>query len=236
MDLLLLFRRAAARSPLAIAALLLFFATHVQSADLQRGEKVFTQCAACHAVGPDAKTVIGPPLTDVYGRRIGSYPGFKYSPAMALAGRNLLVWDDKALDALMDDPHEFMPGTPMPGQLADPADRQAVIALLKAYKEGSAKPGEALAAARDPEVSADILAIQGDPEYGEYLASECMTCHQADGSNRGIPSITGWPVQSFVTVMHAYKNKSRDNEVMQTIAGALGDEEIAGLAAWFKTR
>ena len=35
--------------------------------------------------------------------------------------------------------------------------------------------------------------------------------------------------------MHAYKNKTRENPVMQMIAGRLGDEEIAALAAYFAT-
>ncbi|MBL6432246.1 MAG: hypothetical protein HPM95_18675 [Alphaproteobacteria bacterium] len=60
-----------------------------------------------------------------------------------------------------------------------------------------------------------------------------MTCHQADGEDKGIPSITGWPGDRFVTVMHAYKTKSRDNPVMQSIAASLSDEEIAALAAYF---
>lgn len=206
------------------------------SADLAHGEKIFAQCAACHDVGKDAKIKIGPPLTDVYGRKIGSFAGYKYSEAMAAAGRDGKVWDDNALEALLNKPQEFMPGTPMVGQLASAADRKGIIELLKAYADGSALPGDAAKAGSDPVVADDILAIKGDPEYGEYLASECMTCHQADGSNRGIPPITGWPVDSFATVMHAYKNKSRDNPVMQTIAGALGNEEIAALAAWFTTQ
>jgi len=84
-------------------------------------------------------------------------------------------------------------------------------------------------------VSAEILALEGDLEYGEYLASECTTCHQADGSANGIPSITGWETEPFVTALHAYKTKHRDNEVMQIIANRMSDEEIAALAAYFKT-
>ncbi len=80
-----------------------------------------------------------------------------------------------------------------------------------------------------------ILAIKGDVEYGEYLSSECVTCHSADGEDRGIPSITGWPVDSFVVVMHSYKAKDRDHPAMRMIAGRLSNEEIAALAAFFAT-
>ena len=72
-----------------------------------------------------------------------------------------------------------------------------------------------------------------DPEYGEYLSGECTSCHQASGSDAGIPSIIHWPEDDFVLAMHAYKRKQRAHPVMQMIAGRLGDEEIAALAAYF---
>ena len=31
------------------------------------------------------------------------------------------------------------------------------------------------------ELPAEILNIVGDPEYGEYLASDCKTCHKVEG-------------------------------------------------------
>ena len=92
---------------------------------------------------------------------------------------------------------------------------------------------EPTATPRDPDVDKAILAIAGDREYGEYLSSECTTCHKADGADDGIPSITGWPTDVFVTVMHAYKVKARPHPVMQMMAGRLSDEEIAALAAYF---
>ena len=87
----------------------------------------------------------------------------------------------------------------------------------------------------DFELSEEILAIIGDPEYGEYLAGDCTGCHQVDGSNDGIPSITGWDSESFVWAMHSYKQKEREHPVMQMMAGRLTDEEIAALAAYFET-
>lgn len=90
------------------------------------------------------------------------------------------------------------------------------------------------AAATDlPESSA--IAIGGDPAYGEYLAGECMACHQTDGGGNGIPSIAGWAVEEFVDVMHEYRAKIRSNPVMQTVSTRLSDEEIVSLAAYFGT-
>ncbi len=74
---------------------------------------------------------------------------------------------------------------------------------------------------------------QADKAFGQYLSSECVTCHQLTGRSEGIPSIVGWPEQTFVAIMDEYRQKRRDNPIMQTIAGRLSDQEIAALAAYF---
>ena len=82
-------------------------------------------------------------------------------------------------------------------------------------------------------VSAQNIQAAGDKAFGEYLSSECVTCHQASGRFEGIPAIVGWPEESFVAVLKQYRTKERANPVMQTIAGKLTEEEIAALAAYF---
>lgn len=83
------------------------------------------------------------------------------------------------------------------------------------------------------EAPGDVLALQGDAEYGEYLSGTCLTCHRADGVSEGIPRITGWNEKKFVRAMHAYQKGARKHDVMQLIAGRLNNEEIAALAAYF---
>ena len=68
---------------------------------------------------------------------------------------------------------------------------------------------------------------------GQYLSSECVTCHQESGQAQGVPAIVGWPDEQFVAVMLSYKNRERPNPIMQTIAGRLSQAEIEALAAWF---
>ena len=82
-------------------------------------------------------------------------------------------------------------------------------------------------------LSPSILEIEGDIAYGEYLASDCQTCHRADNSNEGIPGINGREIIEIVYALHEYKNKYRENQVMQMMAGGLSDEEIAALASYF---
>jgi len=73
----------------------------------------------------------------------------------------------------------------------------------------------------------------GDREFGEFLAGECVTCHQISGSYDGIPPIIGWPEEAFIHAMEDYRDRTRPNEVMQSIAGRYSDEEIAAMAAYF---
>lgn len=83
----------------------------------------------------------------------------------------------------------------------------------------------------DPEVAA-ILAIAGDVPYGEYLSSECTACHQPDGGS-DIPSIRGLAPSVFIAGLVAYRNGTREHQVMNMVSRRLGDEEIAALAAYF---
>lgn len=78
-----------------------------------------------------------------------------------------------------------------------------------------------------------VGAMAADKAFGQYLSSECVTCHQLTGRHEGIPPIVGWPEQTFIAIMEDYRQKRRDNQAMQTIAARLSDQEIAALAAYF---
>ena len=208
--------------------------------DVARGEKVFRQCAGCHEVGPGARNRIGPHLNEIFGRTAGAIERFQYSSSMERAYGDGLVWDLETLDAYLENPRILISGTRMSfAGLKDPGERGDVLAYLRQF---SASPQDipeavptALPSAPEVDLPEDVLAIQGDRAWGEYLSSECKTCHQADGTAEGIPSITYWPEEDFVVAMHAYKRKIRPNPVMQMMAGRLSDEEIAALAAYFAT-
>lgn len=81
------------------------------AADLARGERLFgSRCASCHGIGPSARAGFGPQLNGVFGRRAGSAPDYRYSPAMA---KSAIVWNDKTLAAFIDEPDDVVPGTRM---------------------------------------------------------------------------------------------------------------------------
>jgi len=207
--------------------------------DAARGAEVWAQdCAVCHMMGEGATHDIGPHLNRVFDRRAGSLPDFDYSDSIARMGRDGLRWSFATLDAYIANPYSLVSGTRMgyPG-LDSATDRADLIAFLRQYSDQPGNIPEAAPTARRIEVDLPpaVLGIRGDREFGEYLATECTTCHQRDGSASGIPSITHWPEERFVVAMHAYRQGLRPNQVMQTVAKRLDDEEIAALAHYFAT-
>lgn len=207
--------------------------------DAERGATLFArQCSACHQIGEGAINRVGPKLNGLFGRRAGSVAGFTYSKSMARMGADGLTWTLETLDAYVENPKALISGTRMNYRgMKDPESRAALLAFLRDWSDSPQNIPESEPTARktDPDLSPQVLALEGDPDYGEYLASECQTCHQVDGSDQGIPSITSWPVEDFVVAMHAYKQKLRPHPVMQMMASRLNNEEIAALAAYFAT-
>lgn len=207
--------------------------------DAARGAELWEmECAVCHMMGQGADNDIGPHLTRVFGRRAASVEGFVYSDSIARMGRDGLRWTFRTLDAYIENPYALVSGTRMSyAGLPDPTDRADLLAYIREFSDQPANIPEAEPTARrlEIELPPEILAIRGDREYGEYLASECTTCHQRDGAALGIPSITHWPEDRFVVAMHAYREGLRPHQVMQTVARRLDNEEIAALAAYFAT-
>jgi cytochrome c len=204
--------------------------------DADAGATVFKKCNVCHEIGPNARNRIGPHLNGIFGRKAAALEDFRYSKSLERAGADGLVWTLEKLDAYLENPRILVSGTRMSFRgLRKQNERDDVLAYLRAFSDNPGDIPEAEPTARAPEIilPPEILAIQGDGEYGEYLSSECTTCHQIDGGDDGIPSIRYWPQEYFVLAMHAYKQKIRPHPVMQMMAGRLSDEEIAALAAYF---
>jgi cytochrome c len=219
----------------AVAAMCLFGQTAAaQEGDPARGERVFRACKSCHQVGADARNGVGPHLDGLFERKAGTVDGFKYSGAMKKLGGEGLVWNDFTLDRYLEKPRAYVPGTRMSylGMKAR-QDRIDVIAYLKALSREAPAADPTVARAERPEIGAAAMHIEGDPEYGEYLSSECVTCHQISGRADGIPSIVGWPREPFIRALFEYKTNVRSHQVMQNMTVNLGNEEIAALAAYF---
>ena len=205
----------------------------VEAGDKANGKELFDNCAGCHEVGPEAHHGIGPALNGVIAKRAASAVGFNYSPALRDAGASGLVWNEEALDHFLTDPHKVVPGTRMtfPG-FEEAGERADVIAYLKTFADLDL--AEAHREVDPTEIGASAMTIDGDTEFGEYLATECLTCHHASGDATGIPSIVGWDRRAFVRALFLYKTNVRSHDVMKLMTTNLGNEEIAALAAYFE--
>lgn len=100
-------------------------------AQSQSRPPVFAQCASCHATEP-GKTVFGPSLHGVGGRKAGSLPGYDYSPALK---KSKITWNAATLDRWLAAPQKTVPGARMPfGGIQDPASRRALVTYLLSLK------------------------------------------------------------------------------------------------------
>ncbi len=99
-------------------------------AKTSQGEKLFKTCVACHTTGPDDGHKAGPTLHNLFGRKAGSHPGYRYSKALEDSD---LVWTDQTIDRLFDiGPDRLLPGTKMPLQrMPNVKDRADLIDFLK---------------------------------------------------------------------------------------------------------
>ncbi|MDB5849172.1 MAG: cytochrome c family protein [Rhodoferax sp.] len=112
----------------AALAALSFAGAHAQ--DVSAGKTVYAQCAACHSI--DGTNGAGPSLKGVDGRKVGSFPGFRYSRAMKATAYN---WDAAKLEAYIANPQTAIPGNVMPySGLADAKQRADLVAYLQSLK------------------------------------------------------------------------------------------------------
>lgn len=102
---------------------------------IERGSYQFRKCAVCHSLEEDGIARAGPSLEGLFGRKIGSYPGYIYSAALRNA---TFTWNEETVGKLFElGPNVFLPGTKMPLQkLPDAQARADLIAFLKAKTAG----------------------------------------------------------------------------------------------------
>jgi cytochrome c len=124
------------RTALLLAALVLKPCISVAAdGNAEAGEDVFKKCRACHDVGASAQNKVGPKLTGIIGRNVGSVEGFTYSDANKAAGAAGKIWTEEELFKYLENPQTYMPKNKMAfAGLKDEQDRLDVIAYLKAAK------------------------------------------------------------------------------------------------------
>jgi len=73
--------------------------------------------------------------------------------------------------------------------------------------------------------------------FSNNIALPCYGCHISNNkSNNSIPMIEAIDKEYFITAFHEYKNKIRDNYLMQIISQGYSDSEIESLAEYFSNK
>lgn len=115
----------------ATALLVLSHGPAFAAGNAAKGEIVFKRCVMCHVVEKGKKSIIGPNLAGVVGRKAGTAE-FAYSPAMKSSG---IVWTADKLDAFIKAPSATVKGTRMAfGGIPNAQDRADLIAFLATKK------------------------------------------------------------------------------------------------------
>lgn len=94
-----------------------------------RGAEVYRACIACHALTPDEGNKAGPSLAGIFGRKIATLPGYRYSEALTKMD---IVWTPETVAKMFEvGPAAYTPGTKMPEQTIGAAeDRKALVDFL----------------------------------------------------------------------------------------------------------
>lgn len=76
---------------------------------------------------------------------------------------------------------------------------------------------------------------QGDPRAGQAIAGKCVTCHGDDVTVGPIkmPHLAGQHADYITKALTAYRSGERNEDNMHAVAGALSDQDILDLAAYF---
>lgn len=95
-----------------------------------RGAEVFRACVACHTLTPDEGNRAGPTLAGIFGRRIATLPGYRFSAPLT---RMDIVWTAETVAKLFEvGPAAYTPGTKMPEQrVTSREDREALVGFLE---------------------------------------------------------------------------------------------------------
>lgn len=95
-----------------------------------RGAEIYRACIACHTLSPDEGNRAGPSLAGIFGRKIASLPGYRYSEVLKKMD---IIWTPETVSKLLEiGPSAYTPGTKMPEQTINSAeDRKALMDFLR---------------------------------------------------------------------------------------------------------
>jgi cytochrome c len=149
------------------------------AADAASGEKGAKKCTACHTFDQGGADKQGPNLWNIVNRGIGSDAEFSYSDA--IKGMSDQQWTFENLDAFLQSPKGFAPGTKMSfAGVKKPGARAGLLAYLRSLSDSPAPMPEPAApteeaaeeAAEETAEEAVEGAVEGATEGAEGAAEE----------------------------------------------------------------
>jgi len=223
----------------------------ITAASVSKGEAfVEQQCSACHSVNQGGAAGVGPNLYGVVGGPMFATAGFSYSAAVKAKAKG--NWNYDNMNAWLDDPASFAPGTEMsyPG-IKNTQERANVVAYLRtlsatplklptaaeikaASAPAAAATASATASAGGPPTPAapsiDTMFANADLGKGEALVNEqCSSCHSV---NKGGAVLVG---PNLYGIVGAPMFKSAGFTYSSAVtAKAKGNWDADSLSAWLE--
>ncbi len=103
-------------------------------ASIEEGQRAARKCVACHSFEQGGPNKIGPNLWDVVGAQITHVEDFNYSNALQELSDQ--AWTYQDLNAFLENPSEYAPGTKMSfAGVRDAEERADIIAYLRSLSE-----------------------------------------------------------------------------------------------------
>ncbi|MCD7058880.1 c-type cytochrome [Pelagibacterium xiamenense] len=161
-------------------------AERMQTASAEAGANLINRCQSCHDFSASNEDRTGPGLWGIVERPIAAHDGFAYSDALASLGAAGEVWSYENLDAFIESPRNFAPGTKMTfAGLSNPEDRANLIAFLREQADTPAPLPEAPAAEAPSEA-------QDEAELADEGASPAETVEvPVEGEGEAAPAEAG---------------------------------------------
>lgn len=176
-------------------------AERIAQSNPDQGRRHAVLCAACHAVEKDQASRIGPNLWNIVDRPMASMASFHYSKALR---DRKGVWDYEQLDAFLQSPSGYAPGTYMVFQgIADEKVRAQVIRYLASLSDNPTEFPDSTPALIEPQQEVfDPFGADWPKGKGRTLTGNtCSVCHslaivkQQGQTRAGWAELIDWMVE-----------------------------------------
>src|SRR5690606_40457268 len=176
--------------------------TLLASASVDRGAAAVRKCQACHNFAEGEPNKSGPYLYDVVGGTKAHAEGFAYSDILEQQKAEGQVWSYENLDAFLENPKGYAPGTKMAFAGVKSAEERADILAYLSTLSGSPVPFPAPDAAdaaaggdeasneapAEPESAIAPFLADARADRGANAIRKCQACHnfaEGEGNKSG---------------------------------------------------